>query len=59
MLTCIYSANPLSLPHFSTYGVNIQVDSKFAVGAAGLAVGQVGAGNLAIAPVITGLALYS
>ena len=51
---CAYTA---SLPHFSTYGINIQVDSKFAVGAAGLAVG--GVANAPIPPIITGLAMYS
>ncbi|MBL4596972.1 MAG: fibronectin type III domain-containing protein, partial [Robiginitomaculum sp.] len=53
---CAYTA---SLPHFSTYGINIQVDSKFAVGAAGLAVGQAGIANVPIPPIITGLAMYS
>ena len=50
---CAYTA---TLPHFSTYGINIQVDSKFAVGAAGLAVG---ATNVPIPPIISGLAMYS
>jgi len=52
---CAYTA---SLPHFSTYGINIQVDSKFA-GAAGLAVGPAGVANAPIPPIITGLAMYS
>ncbi|MBL4597049.1 MAG: fibronectin type III domain-containing protein, partial [Robiginitomaculum sp.] len=50
---CAYTS---SLPHFSTYGVNA-INSKFAVGAAGLAVGSLG--NVPIPPLITGLAMYS
>ncbi len=50
--SCAYSA---ILPHFSTYGIST-IDSKFAVGAAGLAVAG---GNVALPPIITGIAMYS
>lgn len=49
---CAYTAE---LQHFSTYGVNI-INSKFAVGAAGL---SLGATNIPLPPIISGLAMYS